>query len=76
MVEYKMVQLPPNIRLQTSTQRGNEAAEYLQTVANKHAADGWEFFRIDTIGVTVPPGCLMGLLGQSSTTRNVTVQAV
>jgi hypothetical protein len=37
---------------------GNEAAYYLQTIANEYAAQGWEFYRVDTIGVVVEPGCL------------------
>lgn len=66
MYEYKMVQVPPNIEVQAKKHRGNEAAIYLATIVNTHAQDGWEFYRVDTIGVNVQPGCLAALLGQKS----------
>src|SRR4051812_29989596 len=53
---YKMVQVPPTIVIRE--QRGSEAAAYLEGVVNTHASNGWEFYRIDSIGVRVPPGCL------------------
>jgi len=66
MYEYKMVQVPPNIEVQAKNQKGNEAAAYLDKIVNSHAQDGWEFYRVDAIGVNVKPGCLAGLLGQKS----------
>lgn len=62
MYDYRMVQVPPNISVRKST--GNDAAMYLQTIASEQAAQGWEFYRVDTIGVAVDPGCLGMLLGQ------------
>ena len=38
-------------------------AEQLQSMINKGVSDGWEFDRIDTIQVSVAPGCLAGILG-------------
>lgn len=35
MYHYKMVQVPPNIQVQASKEKGNEAAVYLQSIANK-----------------------------------------
>ena len=61
--EYKMIQIPPNITVQAKEARGNEAAAYLEQVVNQWAAQGWEFYRIDTVGVISTPGCLAGLLG-------------
>lgn len=61
---YKMVQIPPNVLVKGSTTQGTEAAYYLESVVNEHAAEGWEFFRVDPIGVHTQPGCLAGLLGQ------------
>ena len=63
--EYKMVQVPPSIKVSSS--RGTEAADYLQEVVNKTAQQGWEFYRVDSIGVVSEPGCLMSLLGQKTT---------
>ena len=62
MYEYKMVQIPPNVQVGKS-EKGNEAAAYLETIANKHAAQGWEFNRVDEIGVVTKPGCLAGMFG-------------
>ncbi|WP_416424308.1 DUF4177 domain-containing protein [Pseudomonas sp. App30] len=64
MYTYKMVQVPPTIQVQASKHRGNEAALYLQHVVNQHAAEGWEFYRIDSIGVAVKAGCLDALRGK------------
>ena len=45
-------------------------AGYVEQVINQHAKEGWEFFRADTISVTVPPGCLGQLLGSKETTTS------
>jgi hypothetical protein len=65
--EYDMVQIPPNITVKQAS--GYEAANYLQRIVNDHASRGWEFVRVDTIGVNTPPGCLAGLLGGQSAVR-------
>ena len=70
MYIYKMVQVPPNIEVRAKEQRGNEAAAYLQDVVNTHAENGWEFYRIDTIGVSVKPGCFDALLGKKNVLSN------
>lgn len=57
MYEYKMVQIPPNISVQMKKHKGNEAAAYLEGVVNEYAAKGWEFYRTDSIGVALQPGC-------------------
>jgi hypothetical protein len=64
MYQYKMVQVPPNIQIQAKQHKGNEAAAYLENIVNTHASEGWEFYRVDSIGVSVTPGCLAGLFGQ------------
>ena len=65
--EYKMVQVPPTIEVKAKDWRGNEAAYYLQSIANEQAAQGWEFYRVDTVGVVTRPGCLGALLGAKQT---------
>lgn len=62
--EYRMVQIPPAISVDARSARGNEAAFYLQSLANKQAEQGWEFYRVDTVGVVTNPGCLGSLFGQ------------
>ena len=66
--QYMMVQIPPRIVVKQKEHRGNEAAFYLQSVANEHAQQGWEFFRVDTVGVISQPGCLASLFGASQMT--------
>lgn len=61
---YKMVQVPPNITVNAKQHKGSEAAAYLQGIVNEMAEQGWEFYRVDPIGVHVQPGCLAALLGQ------------
>lgn len=61
--EYYMVQIPSNFSAREGQVQGQEIAAYVQEWANKLAAQGWEFYRIDTMGMTVAPGCLTVLLG-------------
>lgn len=65
--EYKMVQVPPTIVLKKDTGQG-EAAQYLQAVVNQEAVQGWDFYRVDQIGVKQRPGCLGALMGQHEAT--------
>jgi hypothetical protein len=64
MYEYKMVQIPPNIAVQMKSHKGNEAAAYLENVVNEFATKGWEFYRVDSIGVQLQPGCMDSLSGK------------
>ena len=54
LYEYKMVQLPlplpPPLAAQEEDQEGDKAARHLQAVANEHAEQGWEFYRVDALG--------------------------
>ncbi|MFP3350122.1 hypothetical protein R0K04_01760 [Pseudoalteromonas sp. SIMBA_153] len=61
-----MVQIPPNIAVQMKAHKGNEAAAYLETVVNKYANAGWDFQRVDSIGVQVQPGCFDALRGKKA----------
>jgi len=56
--EYKMVQIPPTIAVKKEA--GTEAADFLQRLATEQAADGWEYYRVDQLGVASNPGCLSG----------------
>jgi hypothetical protein len=60
-----MVQVPPTIAVKSKEYRGGEAAAYLQDLVTQIAAQGWEFYRVDAIGVQVQPGCLASLFGAS-----------
>lgn len=62
--EYKMVQVPPNIAVEMKKHKGNEAAAYLESIVNEYAAQSWDFYRVDMIGVALQPGCLGALSGK------------
>lgn len=58
---YKMVPMPPDLWTKvnaTHTEAGKTASAGLQSVVDKHAVDGWEFFRIDEFHTSSPHGCL------------------
>jgi hypothetical protein len=61
--KYKMIQIPPNIVVKEPTSTRGRAAEYLEGIVNQYAEEGWDFFRVDQIGIRVNPGCLSALLG-------------
>ena len=65
--EYRMVQLAPTISVAAGKQKGDEAAGYLYSIVDENAKQGWEFYRVDTIGVVTKPGCLAGLGGAKET---------
>lgn len=67
--EYAMEQVPPNIEVRSARDEDSAAAEYLEKIVNKWARKGWEFYRVDTIGVKFAPGCLGMLLGQRESLR-------
>ncbi|WKN21482.1 hypothetical protein [Azotobacter vinelandii] len=64
MYQYKMVQVPPNIEVKANKHQGNEAALYLESIANRYAEEGWEFYRVDSVGVQVQVGCFDALMGK------------
>lgn len=57
MYTYKMIQVPPNISVKAKDNKNGIAATYLQEVVNTWAVEGWEFQRVDTIGIEEKPGC-------------------
>ena len=62
---YKMVQLPQTYVVKKDTEQA--IANELNDRVNHFARNGWEFYRIDSVGVAVKPGCLASLLGTRST---------
>lgn len=66
--QYKMVQVPPVIRVKYKEQQGGEAAAYMEEIVNRQAQEGWEFYRVDSIGIRTEPGCLGSLFGQTAQT--------
>jgi hypothetical protein len=63
--EFKMVQLPQTFVLKQDT--GKEIAAYLEKLVQETGAQGWEFYRIDQVGVLVQPGCLAAFTGTKQT---------
>jgi len=63
---YKMIQIAPSLIINAKQEQGQEAANHLEGVVNQWAAAGWEFYRIDTMNIFTPGGCLGG---QATTTQ-------
>lgn len=63
--EFKMVQLPQTFILKQDT--GKEIAAYLEKLSADMGHEGWEFYRVDSVGVAVQPGCLAALGGAKQT---------
>ncbi|WP_380177490.1 DUF4177 domain-containing protein [Kalamiella sp. sgz302252] len=57
MYQYKMIQVAPTISIRAKDNKNGVAAQYLESVVNELAREGWEFQRIDTIGIEEKPGC-------------------
>jgi len=70
MYEYRVVQIPPTIQVENSYQMSQAAAIYLQKLIDENALNGWHFYRIDTMGVFNPPGCLASLFGNKGDYTN------
>jgi hypothetical protein len=68
--KYKMVQVPPAISVKEKEHKGTEAAAYMESVVSQMAEQGWEFYRVDSIGVQLEPGCLGALFGQKTAERS------
>ena len=72
---YRMVQVPPNVEIDSPADRGHAAEVYLTALTAEMGNDGWDFFRIDAIGVVERPGCLAGLFGAGPTVTQYYVVA-
>lgn len=64
-IEYKMVQVPPAISVDAKKHKGNEAATFLAETVNREGRDGWQFYRVDSIGVYKKQGCWGSLMMRS-----------
>jgi hypothetical protein len=69
---YKMVQIPQSIAV-NARDANNAAANYVEGVVGQMAQAGWEFYRIDQIGVLEKPGCIPALLGVKAVYVNYSV---
>lgn len=63
--DFKMIQLPQTFALQKDT--GKEVAVYLEKLSQDMSVQGWQFYRIDQVGVAVSPGCLGAMTGVKQT---------
>lgn len=71
LYDFKMMQLPQTFVLRQDT--GKEIAAYLERIAQEMGSQGWQFYRIDAVGVAVRPGCLEAIFGgrQTMSTYNI-----
>ncbi len=63
---YKMVQVPPTIQIPESESARGKAAAYLEGIVNEYADKGWEFYRVDEIGIRRMPGLFDGFPGPTA----------
>ena len=61
--EYCMKQIPPVIVVKNREDEKQGAAIYLEEIVNHYAQKGWDFQRVDEVGVYRPAGCLAALFG-------------
>ena len=64
--EYKFVQIPSSIDVSAGGGKGTEAAAFLQSIVDEYVESEWEFYRVDSYGTNVKPGCLGMLLGMKA----------
>ena len=62
---YEVVSLTPGVR-EGDKEKGAKIAQQVQSLINDKAREGWEFYRVETVYVSVTPGCLAGLFGAKS----------
>ena len=59
---YKTYQLPQTISA-SAKDKDTAVADMVARVINDHNKDGWEYYRADSFGVAVAPGCIGSLFG-------------
>ena len=66
--EYRVVPFIGQIKRGVfSTENARTVSQQLQNMINKGAQQGWEFYRIDKVGIHASAGCLASLLGAKDT---------
>lgn len=71
--QYRVVALQRDLKVINKAFRTRPANEdilaaYLQSIISQNTAQGWEFYRIDTVNMVESPGCLGSLFGIKETT--------
>ncbi len=61
--EYKVVPFRGELKSGEST--SNVSSQLTSTITTE-ATDGWEFYQLGEVAISVKPGCLAGLLGGQS----------
>lgn len=65
-----MIPWPQTMLIPDGAPKSVAAASYLESLVDEQAGEGWEFCRVDTIGVQAQPGRVKGvrmaLSGQSA----------
>ena len=69
MYEYKTVPAPANLTI-VSAKATVGAIESFSALINQECTDGWEFYSMENIAVSVNPGCLGFLTGNKASTAH------
>lgn len=62
---YETVQMPLNVKV-ARKDKNNKAGAYLRDIINKKSEENWEFVSVESVGLTIKPGCLGALIGRKS----------
>lgn len=65
-MQFKVVPFRGQIRATKDSL--DTASKQLEDVINSHVQKGWTFHSLGSIHITVQPGCLAGLFGQTAST--------
>jgi hypothetical protein len=49
-----------------SQENAQKVSQQLQSLISQYAQQGWEFYRVDKIGIVVKPGCMASLFGATA----------
>ena len=66
MYAYKTVPAPTNISVASDKDRA-KAVETFSGLINAECKDGWDFYSMENLSVSVKPGCLASLFGAKET---------
>jgi hypothetical protein len=61
---YKVVPLTPGVK-EGDKNKAGKVAEQVQSLVNM-SGDGWEFHRVETVYVSIAPGCLSAFGGSKA----------
>ncbi len=59
---YMVVPLTPGVK-ESDKDKSQKIAQQVQALINDQSRQGWEFHRVETVYMSIAPGCMSGLGG-------------